>query len=135
MWERNRLVASGMYPDQWPTCNPRHVPWLGIKLLTFRLQDDAQLTKWATLMRAPLIHLVGNFMWAHEVYTFSLTAAWYFTLWIYHHLFNQSPLMDFLKSFTVTNGAAGNNFYTDLSQMHVWVCIYDKVLEELFHRR
>ena len=51
--EKHRLVASRIYPDQRLNPQPRHVPWLGIELLTFHFAGWCP-TKWATPVRARL---------------------------------------------------------------------------------
>ena len=49
--EKHRLVASHMHPDRGPNRQPRYVPWMGIKPVTFRFVGQCQ-TNWATPVRA-----------------------------------------------------------------------------------
>ena len=50
MREKHRPVASGMCPDQGPNPQSRHVPWLGIKLVTFHFVGWCP-TNWVTPVR------------------------------------------------------------------------------------
>ena len=50
MCERHQLVASCMHPHWGPNLQPRHVPWLVIKLVTFRCVGRCP-AHWATAVR------------------------------------------------------------------------------------
>ena len=43
--EKHQSVASCMCLHQRPNLQPRHMPWLGIELVTFTLQDDTRATE------------------------------------------------------------------------------------------
>ena len=51
MREKHQLVASSTYPDLGRNLQPRHVPWSGIKLVTFCFAGRNP-TNWPTLVRA-----------------------------------------------------------------------------------
>ena len=53
MLERHQSVAFPVPPVWGPAPRPRHVPWLGIKPVTFRFTGQRSI-HWATPARAPL---------------------------------------------------------------------------------
>ena len=61
--EKHQSVASRMHPNWGPHLQPRYVPWLGIELVTFALQNDAKSTEpppsWLFSMSG-----LDNFYWS-----------------------------------------------------------------------
>ena len=47
VWEKHLLVAYHTHPDQGPGLQPRHVPWLGIKLVNFGFAGQCP-TNWVS---------------------------------------------------------------------------------------
>ena len=55
----SRLSYSPRHPDQGPNPQPNHVPWLGIKLVTFWFEAWCP-THWATMVRKNFSNLDVN---------------------------------------------------------------------------
>ena len=89
--EKHRLVISCTHPDQGPNPQPRHVPWLGFKLVTFHVAGWHPLSHthqshtgfWLTKRTAnfalksnALSYIAGNGFW--RLGRYALSSAYIF---------------------------------------------------------